>query len=64
LVYSGAGDMCRAVRRSVPEKQPKYMIPHSFLFRPELPHNRNGKLDRAGIAAELSRLIEAGGRLK
>ncbi|MCQ2426977.1 MAG: AMP-binding protein, partial [Clostridia bacterium] len=50
LFYSAASDISRDVRRSVAEKLPKYMIRHSFLFRPELPQNRNGKLDRAGIA--------------
>jgi len=64
LFYSAAEDISRGMRREMSEKLPKYMLPHSFLYRPELPHNRNGKLDRAGIAAELRALIAAGGRLK
>ena len=33
-------------------KLPKYMLPHDYVCFPELPHNRNGKIDRAGLLQE------------
>ena len=40
------------LRKDLSRKLPKYMLPHSFVCFPELPHNRNGKLDRAGLLQE------------
>ena len=40
------------LRKDLASKLPKYMLPHSYVCFPELPHNRNGKLDRAGLLQE------------
>lgn len=42
----------RYLRKDLSRKLPKYMLPHDFVCFPELPHNRNGKLDRAGLLQE------------
>lgn len=39
----------KRIRKDLSEKLPKYMLPHEYVCFPELPHNRNGKLDRAGL---------------
>ena len=39
----------KRIRKDLAEKLPKYMLPHDYVCAPELPHNRNGKLDRAGL---------------
>lgn len=39
----------RNLRKDLSSKLPKYMLPHDYVCAPELPHNRNGKLDRAGL---------------
>ncbi len=39
----------KRIRKDLAEKLPKYMLPHEYVCFPELPHNRNGKLDRAGL---------------
>ena len=40
------------LRKDLARKLPKYMLPHDFVCFPELPHNRNGKTDRAGLLQE------------
>ncbi len=42
----------RNLRKDLSGKLPKYMLPHDYVCAPELPHNRNGKLDRAGLLQE------------
>lgn len=42
----------RGLRKDLSKKLPKYMLPHDYVCMPELPHNRNGKLDRAGLLQE------------
>lgn len=37
------------LRKDLAAKLPKYQIPHEFVCMDELPHNRNGKIDRAGL---------------
>lgn len=39
----------RELRRELAGRLPKYMLPHEYVCLPALPHNRNGKLDRAGL---------------
>ena len=39
----------KRLRKDLSAKLPKYMLPHEYVCFPELPHNRNGKLDRAGL---------------
>ena len=40
------------LRKDLSAKLPKYMLPHDYVCFPELPHNRNGKIDRAGLLQE------------
>ena len=40
------------LRKDLSAKLPKYMLPHDYVCFPELPHNRNGKLDRSGLLQE------------
>ena len=47
LFYSADEDRTADLRHILAEKLPKYEIPHKFRYLPALPHNRNGKLDRA-----------------
>ncbi len=42
----------KQLRKDLSGKLPKYMLPHDYICYPELPHNRNGKLDRAGLLQE------------
>ncbi len=39
----------RELRRELAGRLPKYMLPHEYVCLPSLPHNRNGKLDRAAL---------------
>ena len=39
----------KRLRKDLSAKLPKYMLPHDYVCFSELPHNRNGKLDRAGL---------------
>ncbi len=39
----------KRLRKDLSAKLPKYMLPHEYVCFPELPHNRNGKIDRAGL---------------
>ena len=40
------------LRKDLSAKLPKYMLPHDYICFAELPHNRNGKIDRAGLLQE------------
>ena len=40
------------IRKDLSVKLPKYMLPHSYVCFAELPHNRNGKIDRVGLLQE------------
>ena len=40
------------LRKDLSAKLPKYMLPHDYVCFSELPHNRNGKIDRAGLLQE------------
>lgn len=40
------------IRKDLSVKLPKYMLPHSFVCLSELPHNRNGKIDRVALLQE------------
>lgn len=42
----------KRIRKDLSAKLPKYMLPHEYVCFPELQHNRNGKLDRAGLLQE------------
>lgn len=39
----------KQLRKSLLGKLPKYMLPHEIICMQQLPHNRNGKTDRAGL---------------
>jgi acyl-coenzyme A synthetase/AMP-(fatty) acid ligase len=39
----------KRLRKDLSVKLPKYMLPHDYVCFRELPHNRNGKIDRAGL---------------
>lgn len=58
LCYTADEDMKRQLRTDLGKLLPRYMIPHKYFFYSELPHNRNGKIDRAGLRAAL---LENGG---
>ena len=42
----------RLLRKDLAAKLPKYMLPHEYICFGELSHNRNGKIDRAGLLQE------------
>ena len=42
----------KRIRKDLSAKLPKYMLPHEYSWFSELPHNRNGKIDRAGLLQE------------
>jgi len=42
----------KRLRKDLAGKLPKYMLPHDYVCFTELPHNRNGKIDRAGLLQE------------
>ena len=52
LFFSCPEENKKRVRKDLSGKLPKYMLPHDFVWFSELPHNRNGKLDRAGLLQE------------
>ncbi len=56
LFFSAPSDISRELRRALAAKLPKYMIPSKFVWRAGLPHNRNGKLDRAAMRAGMTSL--------
>lgn len=37
------------IRKDLKDKLPKYMLPQQYICLPKLPHNRNGKIDRAEL---------------
>lgn len=37
------------IRKELSNRLPKYMLPHEYIVLTELPHNRNGKIDRSGL---------------
>lgn len=49
LIYSAKEESKALIRRSLAAMLPKYSLPHKYVFLSELPHNRNGKIDRAII---------------
>lgn len=49
LFCSCSEEYKKQLRKDLSEKLPKYMLPHDYICMPELPHNRNGKTDRAGL---------------
>lgn len=51
LFFSAEEDRGRDLRRELSAVLPKYEIPHRFVYLPSLPHNRNGKIDRAALDA-------------
>ena len=53
LFFSAASDIGRDIRRVLSSKLPKYMIPHKYRYAESLPHNRNGKIDRALLKKSL-----------
>ena len=52
LFCSCADDSKKRLRKDLSNRLPKYMLPHEYICFPKLPHNRNGKLDRAGLLQE------------
>ncbi len=49
LFASCPEDKKRQIRKDLMAKLPKYMLPQEYICMEELPHNRNGKIDRAGL---------------
>lgn len=49
LFCASSDENKKRLRKDLSAKLPKYMLPHDYVCFPELPHNRNGKLDRAGL---------------
>ncbi|MFJ7910131.1 amino acid adenylation domain-containing protein [Kitasatospora sp. NPDC096204] len=46
---ASTADLGRRLRRELRDRLPGYLIPWAILVRPELPLNRNGKIDRAAL---------------
>lgn len=59
ICYSAASDEKKQLRADLAKLLPKYMIPHKFFWYETLPHNRNGKIDRAGLKAQV---LDGGGK--
>jgi len=53
LFFSADTDLSRELRQALNEALPKYEVPHKFRYMQALPHNRNGKLDRAAMKGML-----------
>ncbi len=51
LFFSADSDRSADLRRDLSAALPRYMIPHKTVFLEALPHNRNGKTDRAALKA-------------
>ena len=54
LFARGAGDDEARLAAHFKAELPSFMIPKQVIWRGELPHNANGKLDRAALKAELA----------
>ena len=54
-VLAGDGAAEDALRARLRSELPSFMQPARYLWRPALPRNANGKLDRAAIRAEVTR---------
>lgn len=52
LFCACAEEKGKNLRKDLSAKLPKYMLPHDYVCFSELPHNRNGKLDRSGLLQE------------
>ncbi len=57
LFFSADSDRSRDLRRDLSAALPKYMIPHKIVFMESLPHNRNGKTDRAALKVSMDVLL-------
>ncbi|HWK36516.1 acyl-CoA ligase (AMP-forming), exosortase A system-associated [Sphingomonas sp.] len=53
VVARGDGSREQALRDRLRRDLPSFMQPARFIWRPELPRNANGKLDRTGLKGEL-----------
>lgn len=51
LFCSCSAEDKKHLRKDLSTKLPKYMIPHEFICMDDLPHNRNGKIDRTLLIA-------------
>ncbi len=49
LYFSSPADSGSEVRRALAAVLPKYELPHKYIWSEALPHNRNGKIDRAAL---------------
>ncbi|RDG37885.1 AMP-binding protein [Streptomyces corynorhini] len=52
--YTGTARPTAQLRQALSERLPRYMVPHRFTHRTELPMNHNGKLDRRVLAEQLA----------
>ena len=53
LVVRGSADGEAALRESLKRELPNFMQPRAIIWRSDLPRNPNGKIDRAGLKAEV-----------
>lgn len=56
----GATVSAVSLRRELATRLPRYMLPGAFVFLDAIPANRNGKADRAALAARETRVVRAG----
>ncbi|MFF7476187.1 amino acid adenylation domain-containing protein [Streptomyces sp. NPDC008092] len=54
--YTGTARPAADLRQALSARLPRYMVPHRFTHRAELPLNHNGKLDRRVLAEQLAAL--------
>lgn len=47
LYYSSTSELRKEISQAVRSKLPKYMFPSKYIRIEQMPHNRNGKIDRA-----------------
>lgn len=52
LCYSAENECKKELHADLSKRLPKYMLPHKWVYLPELPHNRNGKIDRAALSLQ------------
>ena len=57
LFFSSEEDVSRNLRRDLAAALPKYMIPHKIKYLDSLPHNRNGKTDRAALKRSVDEVL-------